>query len=128
MSTLISAPGNKTAVLFGQRKDALTLTQKQRKSPEIVRFQDFYGTGIHNVLDEKHRHECAYSTVPQRYLCFHHKKRGIIMKKVKIKLDDVERRILVKLLYEKRNELIREGRYTDAIDELILKIIDAKGC
>ena len=30
--------------------------------------------------------------------------------------------------HEKRNELIREGRYTDAIDELILKIIDAKGC
>ena len=87
-----------------------------------------FGAGIHNVLDEKHRHECAYSTVPQRYLCFHHKKRGIIMKKVKIKLDDMERRILVKLLYEKRNELIREGRYTDAIDELILKIIDAKGC
>ena len=47
------------------------------------------------------------------------------MKKVKIKLDDMERRILVKLLYKKRNELIREGRYTDAIDELILKIIDA---
>jgi len=46
------------------------------------------------------------------------------MKKAKIKLDDMERRILVKLLYEKRNELIREGRYTDAIDELILKIID----
>ena len=53
---------------------------------------------------------------------------GAIMKKIKIKLDDMERRILVKLLYEKRNELIREGRYTDAIDELILKIIDAKGC
>ena len=50
------------------------------------------------------------------------------MKKVKIKLDDMERRILVKLLYEKRNELIREGRHTDAIDELILKIIDAKEC
>lgn len=50
------------------------------------------------------------------------------MKKVKIKLDDMERRILVKLLYEKHNELIREGRYTDAIDELILKIIDAKEC
>ena len=40
----------------------------------------------------------------------------------------MERRILVKLLYEKRNDLIREGRFTDAIDELILKIIDAKGC
>ena len=50
------------------------------------------------------------------------------MRKTKIKLDDIERRILVNLLYEKRNELIREGRYTDAIDELILKIIDAKGC
>lgn len=50
------------------------------------------------------------------------------MKKAKIKLDDMERRILVKLLYEKCNELIREGRYTDAIDKLILKIIDAKGC
>ena len=49
-------------------------------------------------------------------------------KKYYIALDDMERRILVKLLYEKRNELIREGRYTDAIDELILKIIDAKGC
>ena len=46
------------------------------------------------------------------------------MKKVKIKFDDIERRILVKLLYEKRNELIRESHYTDAIDELILKIID----
>ena len=32
-----------------------------------------------------------------------------------------------KLLYEKRNELLREGRYTYAIDELILKIIDARG-
>jgi hypothetical protein len=99
------------------------------KATENVSFSvAFIGAGVHNVLDEKHRHGCAYSTVPQRYLCFHHKKRGIIMKKVKIKLDDMERRILVKLLYEKRNELIREGRYTDAIDELILKIIDAKGC
>ena len=50
------------------------------------------------------------------------------MKKTKIKLDDMEQRILVKLLYKKRNELIQEGRHTDAIDELILKIIDAKGC
>lgn len=50
------------------------------------------------------------------------------MKKVKIKFDDIERRILVKLLYEKRNVLIHKGRYTDAIDELILKIIDAKVC
>ena len=50
------------------------------------------------------------------------------MKKTKIQLDDIERRILAKLLYEKRNELIRKSRYTDAIDELILKIIDPKEC
>lgn len=48
------------------------------------------------------------------------------MKKAKNKFDDIERRILVKILYEKRNELIRTGRHTDAIDELISKIIDAK--
>ena len=46
------------------------------------------------------------------------------MKKVKNKLDDMERRILVKLLYEKRKELIRAGCHADAIDEPILKIID----
>ena len=40
------------------------------------------------------------------------------MKKIKIKLDDMERRILVKLLYEKRNELIREGRCTDAMNTI----------
>ncbi len=45
------------------------------------------------------------------------------MKKIKIPLDEMERRILVKLLYDKRNELIREGKHTDAIDELILKIV-----
>lgn len=39
----------------------------------------------------------------------------------------MERRILVKLLYEKRKELLKEGRYTDAIDELILKIINNTG-
>jgi len=38
------------------------------------------------------------------------------MKKVKIKLDDLERRIPAKLLYEKRNELIREGRCTDNVN------------
>ena len=50
------------------------------------------------------------------------------MKKTKIKMDDIERCILFKLLYEKRNYLIQEGRHTDAIDVLILKIIDAKEC
>ena len=49
------------------------------------------------------------------------------MKKFKIKLDDTEFRIIVKLLYFKRNELIQEGRYTDAIDDLLIKLLDKKG-
>ena len=47
------------------------------------------------------------------------------MKKIKIKLDDMEFRIIVKLLYETRNELLQEGRYTDAIDELLIKLPDS---
>ena len=49
------------------------------------------------------------------------------MKNIKIKLDDMEFRIIVKLLYDKRNELIQEGRYTDAIDDLLIKLLDKKG-
>ena len=49
------------------------------------------------------------------------------MKKIKIKLDDTEFRIIVKLLYEKHNELLQEGRYTDAIDELLIKLLEKKG-
>ncbi len=45
------------------------------------------------------------------------------MKRMKIAFDELERRILVKLLYEKHNELLRAGEPTDAIDELILKIV-----
>ena len=49
------------------------------------------------------------------------------MKNIKIKLDDTEFRIIVKLLYEKHNELLQEGRYTDAIDELLIKLLEKKG-
>lgn len=45
------------------------------------------------------------------------------MKKTKIAFGELERRILVKLLYEKHNKLLREGEPTGAIDELILKIV-----
>ena len=44
-----------------------------------------------------------------------------IMKR-KFKFDDHEIRILILALNELRNQLIREGRYTDAIDELIIKL------
>lgn len=39
----------------------------------------------------------------------------------------MERCFWAKRLYEKRNELFCEGRHTESLDELIMKIIDAKG-
>lgn len=42
--------------------------------------------------------------------------------KRKFKFDDYEVNIIIKALIELRNQLIAEGRYTDAVDELILKV------
>ena len=47
-------------------------------------------------------------------------------KKYYIALDDFERRVVVNCLNEMRNSLIANGKYTDAVDEILLKIIDAK--
>lgn len=47
-------------------------------------------------------------------------------KKYYIVLDDFERRVIVNCLNEMRNKLIADGKYTDAIDEVLLKIIGAK--
>ena len=44
------------------------------------------------------------------------------MKNIKIRFDDNEVSIMIYALNELGNQLIREGRYTDAVDELILKI------
>ncbi len=43
-----------------------------------------------------------------------------------IAFDGYGQRIMVNCLTEMRNRLIQEGRYTDAVDELIIKICDAK--
>ena len=43
-----------------------------------------------------------------------------------IVLNEYERRIIINSLNELRNRLIAKGRYTDAVDELLLKIINAK--
>jgi len=40
-------------------------------------------------------------------------------------LDSHERKILVHSLIGLKNELIQEGRYTDVIDELLLKVMSA---
>ena len=43
-----------------------------------------------------------------------------------IALDEYERRIIINSLNELRNRLIADGRYTNAVDEILLKIINAK--
>ena len=47
-------------------------------------------------------------------------------KKYYIALDDFERRVVVNCMNEMRNKLIGEGKYTDALDEVILKVIHSK--
>ena len=47
-------------------------------------------------------------------------------KKYEIEVDDFEHRMLVQALSEKRNELISEGKSTEDINELLLRVIDAK--
>ena len=42
----------------------------------------------------------------------------------KYKLDDYEVRIIILALNELRNQLIQEGRYTDAVDDLMAKILN----
>lgn len=42
---------------------------------------------------------------------------------VKLKMTHDEIRVLVFALNELRNSLIAEGRYTDAVDELLLKLL-----
>ena len=41
----------------------------------------------------------------------------------KMKFDEYEIQIMIYALNELRNQLIQEGRYTDAVDELILKMV-----
>ena len=47
-------------------------------------------------------------------------------KKYYIALAGYERGVIVNALNEMRNSLLQQGRYTDAVDEVLLKIINAK--
>ena len=47
-------------------------------------------------------------------------------KKYYIALDDLERRVVVNSVNEMRNKLIADGKYTDALDEVLLKVIHSK--
>ena len=48
------------------------------------------------------------------------------MKKYYIVFDEYESGIIINALNDKRNALIKEGLYTDAVDEVLLKVINAK--
>ena len=48
-----------------------------------------------------------------------------MQKKYHIYLDDYERRTVVNCLNEMRTKLLSEGRYSDPVDEILLKVIDA---
>lgn len=45
-----------------------------------------------------------------------------MVNKVKVRMTDDEIKVLIIALNELRNKLISEGRYTDAVDELILRL------
>lgn len=47
-------------------------------------------------------------------------------KKYHLYLDENELRIIILCLNELRNKLIAEGRYTDCVDELLIKAANAK--
>ena len=47
-------------------------------------------------------------------------------KKYYIVLDDFERRVVVNCMNEMRNKLIADEKYTDALDEVLLKVIHSK--
>ena len=47
-------------------------------------------------------------------------------KKYYIVLDNFERRMLLNNLNNFRNKLIAEGQYTDLLDEVIIKVANAK--
>ena len=47
-------------------------------------------------------------------------------KKYYIAFDDYERNVIINCPNEKQNRLISSGKYTDAVDEVLLKILSAK--
>ena len=46
--------------------------------------------------------------------------------KYHIYLNSKERRLLISSLNDLRNRLIAEGRYTDLVDEVLIKVVNAK--
>lgn len=49
----------------------------------------------------------------------------MLRKKHYLYLDDSEHSILIKSLVQMKNKLIEQGRFTDCVDDLIMKVIAA---
>ena len=49
----------------------------------------------------------------------------MMKKKHYLYLDEAEHSILIKSLVEMKNKLIQQGRFTDCVDDLIMKVITA---
>lgn len=49
------------------------------------------------------------------------------MKKIKLKIDVYELKILINALNELRNILVKNNKSTDIVDELLIKYIDILG-
>ena len=47
----------------------------------------------------------------------------MLRKKHYLYLDDSEHSILIKSLIQMKNKLIEQGRFTDCVDDLIMKVI-----
>ena len=47
-------------------------------------------------------------------------------KKHYIALNEYERGAIINCFNEKRNKLIAEGKYTDAVDDVLLKVLNTK--
>lgn len=47
-------------------------------------------------------------------------------KKVQMHITDNEQAILVAALIDMKNELHQQGRYTDCVDEILIKVIEPK--
>lgn len=50
----------------------------------------------------------------------------ILTEKIKLYYTESEAKIILRSLIRLKNELIRQGRYADIVDEVILLLVDAK--
>ena len=44
-------------------------------------------------------------------------------KKLRLELDSQERSILLRSLVDMKNRMMKQGRYTDCVDDVILKVV-----